>query len=187
MTKSMLPRLLVLLTLLANAFPASGAVFKSDKNLKIPAEETIKDDLYAVGETITIDGIVEGDLIAFAKDIDNYKLLSWPAAVALGFFLPWLEIASGVALVTRWLERGGVLILGSLTNLFIAASIVAKARGLDISCGCFGHISKDWSFGRHLAVDFAILGALAFVWWRSPTLPVMPERVEEKSVAAVEP
>jgi len=64
MTKSMLPRLLVLLSLLALSFPASGAVFKSDKNLKIPAEETIKDDLYAVGETITIDGIVEGDLIA---------------------------------------------------------------------------------------------------------------------------
>jgi cytoskeletal protein CcmA (bactofilin family) len=69
MTKSMLPRLLVLLTLLALAFPALGAEFRHDTNLKIPAEETIKDDLYAVGETITIDGIVEGDLIAFAKDI----------------------------------------------------------------------------------------------------------------------
>jgi cytoskeletal protein CcmA (bactofilin family) len=69
MTNSMLPRLLVLLTLLVIAFPASGAEFRHDTNLKIPAEETIKDDLYAVGETITIDGIVEGDLIAFAKDI----------------------------------------------------------------------------------------------------------------------
>ncbi len=69
MTKSMLPRLLILLSLLATALPALSAEFRSDKNLKVPAEETIKDDLYAVGETITIDGILEGDLIAFAKDI----------------------------------------------------------------------------------------------------------------------
>ena len=68
MTKSMLPRLLVLLSLLALSFPASGAVFKSDKNLKIPAEETIKDDLYAVGETITIEGWP-------ARDGSNYMRL----------------------------------------------------------------------------------------------------------------
>ena len=67
-------------------------------------------------------------------------------AVALGFFLPWLEIAAGVALVTRWMERGGLLILTALTTVFIVASVVAKSRGLDISCGCFGHASKDWSF-----------------------------------------
>ena len=98
--------------------------------------------------------------IQFAKDIDNYKMLSWPVAVALGFFLPWLEIAAGVALVTRWMERGGLLILTGLTTVFIVASLVAKSRGLDISCGCFGHASQGWSFGWHMVLDFGLLAAL---------------------------
>jgi cytoskeletal protein CcmA (bactofilin family) len=57
---------LFLFTLAGGAFAAE---FRADQNVKVAAEETIKDDLYAMGETITIDGIVEGDLIAFAKDI----------------------------------------------------------------------------------------------------------------------
>jgi len=55
-------------------------------------------------------------------------------------------------------------ILTALTFIFIAASIIAKIRGLDITCGCFGHASKNWSFTTHLAVDFAILVALVTLW-----------------------
>lgn len=100
------------------------------------------------------------DSVGFARDIDNYKLLPWPVAVALGLYLPWLEILSGLALVTRRLYRGGLLILTLLTTVFITASIMAKARGLDISCGCFGHVSKGWGFGWHLLLDLGILGSL---------------------------
>jgi putative oxidoreductase len=111
------------------------------------------------------------DPVGFARDIDNYNLLPWPVAVVLALYLPWLEIFSGLALVTRRLYRGGLLILTLLTTVFIAASIVAKARGLDISCGCFGHVSKGWSFGWHLLLDFGILGALV-------TLLLQPERLK---------
>jgi putative oxidoreductase len=100
------------------------------------------------------------DPVGFARDIDNYKMLPWPAAVALGFYLPWLEILCGIALIVRRLYQGSLVILTGSTVLFIVASIIAKARGLDISCGCFGHASKGWSFGWHLALDFGILAAL---------------------------
>ncbi|HEY4283508.1 MAG TPA: MauE/DoxX family redox-associated membrane protein, partial [Chthoniobacterales bacterium] len=71
------------------------------------------------------------DPVGFVRDIDNYKILPWPAAVALGFFLPWLEVFCGLALITRRLYRGAMWILCSLTIVFIMASIVAKSRGLD--------------------------------------------------------
>jgi putative oxidoreductase len=100
------------------------------------------------------------DPIGFARDIDNYKLLPWSAAVGLGFFLPWLEIFAALALIIRWLYGGAVLILTALTMVFIAASVIAKARGLDISCGCFGHASKGWSFGWHMTLDIGLLAAL---------------------------
>jgi hypothetical protein len=102
----------------------------------------------------------------FAVDIDNYKILPWGIALNLAFYLPWLEMLCGVALIVRRLYRGALLILTALVFVFIAVSILAKARGIDITCGCFGHVSKNWSFTTHLAVDFAILAALVTLFLR---------------------
>jgi uncharacterized membrane protein YphA (DoxX/SURF4 family) len=107
------------------------------------------------------------DPVGFAGDIDNYKTLPWPISVRLAFYLPWLEILCGLALITRYLYRGGVFILTALMAVFIVATIMAKARGLDISCGCFGHASQYLSFAWHLALDFLLLGGLLFLW-RTP-------------------
>jgi putative oxidoreductase len=103
------------------------------------------------------------DPIGFANDIDNYKILPWFVGVRLAFYLPWLEIFCGLALIIRRLYFGGLLILAMLTSVFIVASIVAKIRGLDITCGCFGHASKYLNFAGHLALDFVLLAALIFL------------------------
>lgn len=105
------------------------------------------------------------DPAAFARDIDNYKILPWSIGVSLAFYLPWLEIFCGLALITRRLYLGGLSILTALVAVFIVASIIAKARGIDITCGCFGHVSKGWSFAQHLALDLAILAALVALWF----------------------
>ena len=109
------------------------------------------------------------DPVGFANDIDNYHMLPWALSVRLAFYLPWLEIICGLALICRVLPGGGLLILTSLISVFIIASVIAKARGLDITCGCFGHASKNLSFFWHLAIDLALLAAVAFLWfsdWR---------------------
>jgi putative oxidoreductase len=104
------------------------------------------------------------DPLRFAIDIDNYKMLPWAIGIRLAFYLPWLEMLCGLALILRFFYRGGLFILSALTVIFIAASIIAKVRGLDITCGCFGHASKNWSFTPHLALDFVILVALIALW-----------------------
>ena len=101
------------------------------------------------------------DPVQFANDIDNYKSLPWFVSVRLALYLPWLEILCGVALVFRFLYRGGLSILTALILVFIGATIAAKVRGLDISCGCFGHASQGWSFPQHMAFDLGIFVALA--------------------------
>ena len=106
------------------------------------------------------------DPVEFARDIDNYKVLPWRLGLVLALYLPWLEILCGLALITRVFFRGGVFIVTSLMTLFLIASIVAKARGLDVSCGCFGHASKYLSFSWHLALDFLLLGGLLLLWKR---------------------
>ena len=108
------------------------------------------------------------DPIRFAGDIDNYKILPWAIGVRLAFYLPWLEIFCGLALIARRLYLGGLSILTALICVFIVATVAAKVRGLDITCGCFGHASKNWSFSTHLALDLVLLGALLFLVRKSP-------------------
>jgi len=105
------------------------------------------------------------DPVRFASDIDNYKILPWPVCVALAFYLPWLEILCALALVLRWCYRGALSILTPLILVFTLATIAAKVRGLDITCGCFGHASQNWSFPAHLATNLAILTGLVVLWF----------------------
>ena len=100
------------------------------------------------------------DPVQFASDIDNYKILPWPISVALAFYLPWLEIFCALGLMFRFLYRGALSILSASIVVFTLATIAAKVRGLDITCGCFGHASQHWSFPAHLASNLAILVAL---------------------------
>jgi putative oxidoreductase len=106
------------------------------------------------------------DPVQFANDIDNYKILPWTISVGLAFYLPWLEMFCGLALILRRLYLGGLSILTALVAVFLVATIAAKVRGLDITCGCFGHASQNWSFPTHLAIDLAILGALLVLSFR---------------------
>ena len=105
--------------------------------------------------------------VEFARDIDNYKMLPWRLGVLLALYLPWLEVFCGLALIARVLYRGSLFIVTALMTLFVVASIVAKARGLDVSCGCFGHASKYLNFSWHLALDIALLVGLVVLWRQS--------------------
>src|SRR5947207_5554067 len=107
------------------------------------------------------------DPVQFANDIDNYKILPWTIGVGLAFYLPWLEIFCGLALILRRLYLGGLSILTALVGVFLVATIAAKVRGLDITCGCFGHASQHWNFSVHLALDLLLLVALLFLLLRS--------------------
>jgi putative oxidoreductase len=69
------------------------------------------------------------DPLRFAIDIDNYKMLPWAIGVGLAFYLPWLEMLCGLALILRFFYRAGLFILSALTFIFIAASIIARSAG----------------------------------------------------------
>jgi len=124
-------------------------------------------DLIVAGVFIYAGAIKALDPVQFANDIDNYKIFPWPISVALAFYLPWLEIFCGFALVVRLLYRGALSILTTLILTFTLVTIAAKVRGLDITCGCFGHASQNWSFPSHLATNLAILAALVVLSFKA--------------------
>ncbi len=110
------------------------------------------------------------DPMQFGRDIQNFKIVPWPAAIRMAFYLPWLEIVAGVALIAGFLRHGALAILTGLMVVFIGATIAAHARGISLDCGCFGSASKGMSFATHMLLDFAILAALVALW-------VLPARI----------
>lgn len=74
---------------------------------------------------------------AFAKSVENYRILPEVAARALALVLPTLELVAGALLLAGFADAGASLVVFALMVVFTAAVGSALARGLDISCGCF--------------------------------------------------
>lgn len=124
---------------------------------------------FIIGGVFIYAGVLKAlDPIRFAGDIDNYHMLPWMFSVRLAFYLPWLEIFCGLALILRRFYAGALAIFMALLLIFIGANVVAKMRGLDVKCGCFGHISDNLGFASHMALNVAILAVL-FLLMRQTT------------------
>jgi uncharacterized membrane protein YphA (DoxX/SURF4 family) len=122
-----------------------------------------------IGALFVYAGAVKAlDPVRFAGDIENYHILPWSFGVRLAFYLPWLEILCGLALIFRRLYSGALALVFVLMLVFIGATVAAKMRGIDISCGCFGRVSDQLSFTWHLVLDFTIFTALIALWLKRP-------------------
>jgi len=108
------------------------------------------------------------DPVTFTRDIQNFHLVPWWLGVRLAFYLPWLEILCGAALVTNFLRWGATGILTVLTAIFIGATVAAKVRGIDLECGCFGSGLKNLTFTWHLAIDLVLFAGLLALLLLSP-------------------
>ena len=115
------------------------------------------------------------DPAQFFTDIQNYDIIPWqPATVVLAFYLPWLEIICGVAVVAKPLRAGALMILTTMLLLFTASLALAWARGLNISCGCFGGASDHPRYLLWISRDVGLLivaMVLTFAEWTSWKTP----------------
>ena len=110
--------------------------------------------------------------LQFANDVSNYRILPWPIGVGLAFYLPWLEILCGLALIFRRAFAGALAITGALIFIFIGATIWAKIQGINVSCGCFGTASSNLTLTWHLVINSFILAVLIVLWFtRRPLNP----------------
>ena len=122
---------------------------------------------------------------AFAKIIYHYQVVG-PSA-ALGFVpanllavaLPWLELVTGVLLVTGLWRRDAALLSAVMLAVFVAAVGSTLARGIDIqNCGCFALDESGRSAGwKLIAGDLALLAAALVVAF-------VPTRAEEPAAEA---
>ena len=122
---------------------------------------------FVIGGIFIYAGVVKAiHPLQFAYDIANYDAVPWQFGVRMAFYLPWLEIICGGLLILRRFYAGALSIILGLTLMFIGATVSARVRGIDISCGCFGHASDNLGFVWHLVMNLAILAAVALLMRR---------------------
>lgn len=75
---------------------------------------------------------------AFVTDVENYRLLPAELAPLFAALLPAFELVAGLALLTRFTQRGAAVLAALMLAAFAVAMAQARMRGIDLRCGCFG-------------------------------------------------
>jgi uncharacterized membrane protein YphA (DoxX/SURF4 family) len=119
--------------------------------------------------------------------VDAYDVLPGSVARIVGTALPWLEIALGVFLIVGLFVRFAGAGVAFLSLIFIVALSQAKARGLQIDCGCFGASATGNGVGWFDIVrDIPILAAGLFLAVRPEGPLQIDEMLERKEARWVE-
>jgi uncharacterized membrane protein YphA (DoxX/SURF4 family) len=117
-----------------------------------------------LGALFVVTGVLKlRDPAAFATAIANYQLMPQLAAL-LAATLPMVEIVVGAALLlpsVRW-RCAAAIGVAALMLMFTIAASAALARGIDISCGCFG-VDSGRINGLTIVRDLALFAAAFLV------------------------
>jgi len=119
------------------------------------------------------------DPALFADTVSRYDML--PGRL-LGFFaavMPAAELVAGAALAFLPWRREAAVAVCVLLAMFLIALVQALARGLDISCGCFGVDESDTGargLAKAILRDVALLAPALWLALR----PYSPRNCEEE-------
>lgn len=88
--------------------------------------------------------------------VKAYHVLPEGVAGAWAAVLPWLEVVAGGCLLAGVWVRGAAVLVGGLVCSFTVALGLNIARGVDMSCGCFGLEQAGHSLSVALALDLVL-------------------------------
>jgi uncharacterized membrane protein YphA (DoxX/SURF4 family) len=80
---------------------------------------------------------------AFAAIVKGYHVLPDLLINPVAVWLPWLELALGLCLVSGFWCEGAVALTVGLFAAFWLLLIVSYFRGIDVDCGCFSPTPAD--------------------------------------------
>ena len=106
----------------------------------------------------------------FAAAVKAYHILPDVLVTVTAVWLPWLELALGLSLVSGVWSEGAAVLTTGLFAAFWLALIVNYFRGIDVDCGCFSSAPASntaeaapmlWYIGR----DAVLLGLALLTTW----------------------
>jgi len=83
------------------------------------------------------------DPAAFAKILRNYQILPDMLVYGVALVLPWIEVVTGMCLLTGFVARGAGLCASLMMGVFLAAMAWAVHKGISTQCGCFTTKADD--------------------------------------------
>jgi protein-disulfide isomerase len=104
----------------------------------------------------------------FVQAVRAYDATPEWLSKAIGYGLPVLELCLGILLVVGVATRLAAATSAVLFVVFLIGLVEAAARGLELSCGCFGGggASTSTHYTLDILRDIALLAVAAFlVWW----------------------
>lgn len=109
------------------------------------------------------------------ESIGNYRMLPDAVIGPMAVGMPLLELLVALALVSGVHARGAALVAGGMLVVFAIAMVQAIVRGIDLDCGCFGHVVEtrvSWlTVLRNVALTIASMVVVV-----GPDLPLWPLR-----------
>lgn len=104
----------------------------------------------------------------YALAISSYQVLPLWAVEVVARTLPWLELVVGLGLIVGIWLRLSATVTSLLLIVFFALMVRAFAKGMEISCGCFGgtgDIISKWTLLRDgsMLAGSLLLTIMAFV------------------------
>lgn len=101
----------------------------------------------------------------FIYDLRHYRLFPDWSLHAMALLVPWWESFAALALLVPAWRRAGSLLTGLMGAAFFVSVSQALYRGLNISCGCFGHGEDAARAGiQTLALDLLIVAASIYIF-----------------------
>jgi uncharacterized membrane protein YphA (DoxX/SURF4 family) len=94
--------------------------------------------------------------------IQQYTVIPTGLTWWIAALLPWLEVASGTALVIGFYTTLAALVIGAQLVVFVGLMLVVLALGVPIEdCGCFGNLGWRETPLQVLLRDLVLLALLA--------------------------
>ncbi|MBJ6726606.1 MauE/DoxX family redox-associated membrane protein [Geomesophilobacter sediminis] len=129
----------------------------------------------ALGAVFVYAGVTKiADPVGFAGSIAAYQVLPYFPSYLVAAVLPWVELFSGLLILSGYRVKAGALVIGALNLIFIAALASAAVRGLDIDCGCFKEGGAKVSPLLALLRDLVFLAMTAVVLTTGEKAPPEP-------------
>jgi uncharacterized membrane protein YphA (DoxX/SURF4 family) len=128
-----------------------------------------------IGSLLVAAGLAKiGAPKSFALQIENYNFVPIGYENLIAITLPWIEVVGGLGLVLGVHARSAAWLALGLLVVFDVVLISALARGLDITCGCFGTATGARVGMTRLAENLALTGVAALASRRIGSLTPSP-------------
>ena len=106
------------------------------------------------------------DVVAFAGYVAAYQILPYAVNYLVAATLPYVEFLAGLLLLLNVRIRPALVVIGSMTMVFMVALVSVLLRGLEIDCGCFDPGGgEDVTAGVALLRDVGLMILVVLAWW----------------------